>query len=148
MGSLVKITQAYNTVRDELFDIGLIKNNGRGLDKIALVETLLPNWIGGDGFFYHAGVPWHHEAVGFEEDTIYIAPRTSNPLLDVIRHEYGHALAKVKESEFEKAWFRRAFGGEYFDEKGPDRSWFRTYYGRDKQFMDCTLSDEYVTPYA
>jgi hypothetical protein len=149
MSDLALLSKGFNIVRDELFDLGFLKNTGKGLDSISLVETLLPNWLtGGDGFFYHAGVPRLHELVGFEEATIYVAPNTNHGIKDVIRHEFGHALAWVKETHFEKAWFERAFGGDYFDEAGEASEWMRHYYGDDSRFLNCLLSDEYISPYA
>ena len=96
MISITRLSRAFNVVRDELREVGLL-DDGVYLDQIELVRSPLPS-IWTMGYCFHNGVTWLR-LVGYQPGTIYIpinAPveRSSGyTLADVIRHEFGHAWA-------------------------------------------------------
>lgn len=135
--SFRSIERAYNQVRRELEDCGLLAD-GVYLDSVECEQTLLPSWDDELGFVFDEAVPWHHRLVGFRPGVIYI-PRNcparahvpGETILDTMRHEFAHAWAAHDPSFFRKRWFRAAFGHGYFDEWDPpsfDRSSFASNY--------------------
>ncbi len=116
MISITRLSRAFNVVRDELREVGLL-DDGVYLDQIELVRSPLPS-IWTMGYCFHNGVTWLR-LVGYQPGTIYIpinAPveRSSGyTLADVIRHEFGHAWAWLDRKRIDGPWFKRAFGERY-----------------------------------
>lgn len=114
------IAYAFNKVRDELEELGLL-DDGRYLDRIDLVVSPLPKFLlgGAAGFVYDEGVPFFHRLVGFAEGCIFI-PRSMDKqprmLRSIIRHEFAHAWAWLDKPFIRGAWFRQTFGRPYFAE--------------------------------
>lgn len=116
-----QLTHAYNRVRDELFDAGLLVE-GRYLDDIECRPHFAPSALFDEesARVYDDSVPWQAALVGFEPGTIYVfagAPvRAYVPggtLTDVLRHEFAHAWAWRDKPFFRRRWFKDAFGAGY-----------------------------------
>jgi hypothetical protein len=118
-----QVDRAWNNVRSELADVGLLyppagENDGGYLDQIEVQIAWLPS-LGEYGYVYE-GVDWFTHLIGYEEGVIYLPadlPRKAyvpgETLADVIRHEYAHAWHWLEPEFFERPWFQRAFGGDY-----------------------------------
>ena len=121
----------FNKVRQELYDIGLL----RYLDKTDLYIAVLPSF-GELGYVYDKGVPWLRKLAGFKPGVIYMPSViyvSKRQISDVIRHEYAHSWRWIDPAFMRKPWFRKAFGGRYED------GW------KKKQAYD---PDEFVSNYA
>lgn len=124
-GQMPQVNRAWNIVRSELADVGLLYNpiddsDGGYLDQIELQVSWLPS-VGEAGYVYEE-VDWFAHLVGYEEGVIYLPvdlPREAYvpgaTLVDVIRHEYAHAWHWLEPDFFERPWFRSAFNGVYDD---------------------------------
>src|SRR5690606_16613183 len=119
----LQLSRAYNHVRDELREVGLLVD-GRYLDEIECSTCWVPNrkfWEPSKhgGFFYDEGVDPLNGWAGFRAGTIYVnelAPRSrerGHTLTDIVRHEFGHAWAWRDGPFFRRPWFRDAFGAPY-----------------------------------
>ena len=120
--SVEKLNRTFNTVREELREVGLLEE-GRYLDRIRCYRAWLPTLKGFSGYVYDETVPWLNRIVGFVPGDIYIPlnaqVRPSTPgetLLDTVRHEFGHSWAWLDREHIDGRWFRRAFGACYGDE--------------------------------
>ena len=106
--SYAEVTDAFNTVRAELTAMGLLFD-GTPLDKVdciyAVYDIVTP-WTGTMGYCFENG-NIHIPAIFPKSFEGY-----SRDLLDVIRHEFGHALAD-RYNRFFKVVFKDAFGREY-----------------------------------
>jgi hypothetical protein len=111
------VNRAYNKVRGELADVGLLAD-GVYLDDIELEVALLPSF-GEAGFVYEA-TGWWQRLIGYQEGVIYL-PRDlpasayvpGGTLTDTIRHEYAHAWHWIEPDFFERPWYSKAFGIPY-----------------------------------
>lgn len=120
--SLARLDHAFAAVRAELRELGLL-DDGRYLDRIDCVRSPLPTLTGLLGYVYDRGVPWPWGLLGFRGGAIYLpvnAPVAKwirgRTLVDVLRHEYGHAWAWLDAEHVDGPWFRDAFGARYADE--------------------------------
>ncbi len=111
---------AFNKVRNELCELGLLAD-GEYLDEIGLVISAIPS-LGEAGYVYDRGVPLHKRLMGYQPGIIYLprnVPHTlyapGETLVDVVRHEFGHAWAWLDREYIEGEWFARAFGNSYFE---------------------------------
>lgn len=119
--NLKKAGKAFNYVRDELREVGLL-SDGKYLDIIGLKLKLLPSFFNEAGCVFDEGVTTWHKFLGFEEGVIYL-PRNiphslyvpGGTLVDVIRHEFAHAWAWLDREYIDAKWFTEAFGGYYSD---------------------------------
>ena len=132
--SMDEMERAYNKVRKELEKVGLLYDD-TPMDEVECYhERLSPgglsSFVGVMGFYdfddcnihipamYPAGLfPWYAD----------------REILDVIRHEFGHALADRYPKYFDGRIFKAAFGDVY---------------GENQVFEGDDWSEEYVTEYA
>ena len=157
--SLLKAEAAFNHVRSELCELGLL-SAGKYLDKIELVLTALPSILGEAGYVFDRHVPFFARMVGYEEGVIYLPrniPHTKylpgGTLIDVVRHEFAHAWAWLDPIFISRPWFRKTFGGKYQDthyfesnvyttfkkmarhsDSTPDGEWHFRHYGFSRYF--------------
>ena len=124
--SMATLSRAFNTVRGELCEVGLIEM-GRYLDRIDCLRALLPAWDNTMGYVFDESVDWLPKLVGYTPGDIYIRfnaavePRIpGSTLLDTIRHEFGHSWAWLDRKHIEGRWFREAFDGRYGDVWGEE----------------------------
>lgn len=129
------VDRAYNKVRDELLDVGLLydpqdETEDGYLDQIRVEVAYLPSVLGEAGYVFE-DCSFLSRLVGYEEGVIYLPsdlPATAyvpgGTLTDVIRHEYAHAWHWLEPSFFDTGWFHDAFGGGYEDaDKTPFKMW-------------------------
>ncbi len=125
------IEKAFNKVRRELENLGLLYEDSR-LDEVdCYPDGILLALVGAMGFY------------DFEDMNIHIPPVypaglfplwfERRALLDVLRHEFGHALADRYKRFFRGGIFKAAFGASY---------------GEKNVFDDEDWTDGYVTAYA
>lgn len=114
---MVNVDRAYNKVRNELAEIGLLAD-GVYLDK---VELCVSDEKSGDGewgyVFERVG---HYAERGYRPGVIYLPrdlphlPYTPGwTLTDTIRHEYAHAWFCLDPGFFRQEWFVKTFGAAY-----------------------------------
>ena len=134
--SFDEMTRAYNKVRMELWDLGVLWD-GSKLDGVECIyEPLqLLGLVGYMGFYRFDDGNIHFPAIynGLDFRFRFL---NKNSAVDVIRHEFGHALADRYPGAMKKGGvFSEAFGGSYGDKpaKGTDPS---------------DWEDRCVTPYA
>ena len=149
-----KVEDAFNRVRQELCQIGLL-SDGVYLDQIELCISGIPS-IGEAGFVYDSGVPWLEGILGYQEGVIYL-PRNiphslykpGGTLTDVIRHEFAHAWAWLDRDFLNGVWFKRAFGRWYDDEWPLGDKLFRLFRKHDeREFKKSPYYRDFVSPYA
>lgn len=114
------IERAYNDVRNELWELGILAD-GLYLDQIRLAVSPLPRCLcgGAVGFIFDQGVSFLHRLAGFREGTIYIpryVGRHPKVIRDIIRHEFAHGWAWLDGKFIRGRWFKEAFGKPYFSE--------------------------------
>ncbi len=113
---MTNVDRAYNQVRQELAQVGLLAD-GLYLDVVELV-------ISGDKSEGERGYVFeqvgHYAKWGYRPGVIYLPrdlphqPRKPGlTLCDTIRHEYAHAWFFHDPSFFRNAWFTQAFGTSY-----------------------------------
>lgn len=121
--SFEQMTDAYNEVRDDLIELGILWR-GSKLDKVeCYYEPIAPiaalkGWM---GYFDFADHQIHFPSIylPFGWLTGRVGEKEAAP--DVIRHEFGHALADRYPGALKKGGlFREAFGGAYSDKSAPD----------------------------
>ena len=127
MVTLDSLNRALRQVTLELDAVGLWDGK---LDKVEVVLSYLPSGLWGEcGFVYDRGVGGLSALAGFREGVIYlpfnarVSRRRGETLRDVLRHEYGHALAWLRPSFVRGTWFRETFGAAY-DEEWAERPAF------------------------
>jgi hypothetical protein len=115
-----KVIKAFNQVRGELEEVGLLEE-GEYLDEIELVVSPLPSGNAEAGYVYE-NLNWVQWIVGYRTGVIYLpsdlpydAYVPGGTLTDTIRHEFGHAWHWLDERFFEKKWFTKAFRTSYDD---------------------------------
>ena len=118
--SFDEVTRAYNKVRGELIVLGVLWN-GSKLDGVeCYYEALNPiGLIGWMGFYNFNDRNIHFPAVynGLALDFRWY---DKNSALDVMRHEFGHALSDRYPGALKKGGvFRTAFGGPCCDKPAP-----------------------------
>ena len=120
--SFDQVTEAFNTVRDELIELGLLWKDSK-LDKVqCLYEPIAPiatlkGWMGYFDFDDHN---IHFPSVYLPIRWLMGIDGEKEPAPDVIRHEFGHALADRYPKALERGGlFRKAFGGAYSDKPAP-----------------------------
>lgn len=126
---MLKINRAFNKVRQELCDIGLLDEHFY-LDKVDLEISRIPDY-GEAGYVYDEDVAWHQKILGFRKGVIYL-PSTipheafvpGGTLVDIIRHEFAHAWRVIDPEFFDETWFTKAFSFPYSDkESSPRELW-------------------------
>ena len=121
--SFDQMTDAYNEVRDDLIGLGILWR-GSKLDKVeCYYESIAPiaalkGWMGYFSFKDHdIHFPSLYLPFGWLTGSVGEKDSASN----VIRHEFGHALADQYPAALKKGGlFREAFGGVYSDKPAPD----------------------------
>ena len=126
--SFDEMTRAYNKVRSELVKLGVLWD-GSKLDEVECIyEPFNPcGIVGYMGFceFVKDGDGNIHFPAIFNGLDWRLKWNDKNSAVDVLRHEFGHALADRYPAALKKgALFRKAFGGAYGDEpaRGTDPS--------------------------
>ena len=114
--SFDQVTEAYNTVRDELIDLGLLWKDSK-LDRVdCFYEPIAPvcalrGWM---GYYDYSDKNIHFPSVYLPFGWLIGKGDENDSAPDVIRHEFGHALADRYPKALEKGGlFRKAFGGTY-----------------------------------
>lgn len=112
-----EVNKAFNKVRDELCEVGLLADDNY-LDQIELKVKVLPSY--GEAGFVFEKTSFVSRLVGYEEGVIYLpsdlpheAYIPGGTLTDTIRHEFGHAWHWLEPEFFEREWFSKAFQFEY-----------------------------------
>jgi hypothetical protein len=164
---MTNVDRAYNHVRQELAEIGLLAD-GVYLDVVELVVSGEKS-EGERGYvFEQVG---HYAKWGYEPGVIYLPrdlphqPRKPGmTLCDTIRHEYAHAWFFQDPSFFRHDWFPRTFGASYSNcnptpynrwrhllKRNPDylagKARCRSERGRLRHFYGYLLG-EFITDYA
>jgi len=132
-----EVDRAFNKVRNELFDVGLLADR-EYLDQIELTVALLPS-LGEAGYVYE-GTTVVSRLLGYKEGVIYLPsdlPRKAyvpgGTLTDTIRHEFGHAWHWLDPEFFERDWFTEAFGAQYNDgDYSPLMIWWEKFARNEK----------------
>ena len=132
------VTKAYNKVRDELIDQGILWRNSK-LDKVeCLYESIAPiaalkGWMGYFDFDDHN---IHFPSLYLPIGWLFGRAGEKNSALQVIRHEFGHALAdRYPETLESGGLFVKAFGSAYGDKPAEDTN-------------PVNWEFDFVTPYA
>lgn len=114
------VNLAYNKVRQDLCDVGLLAD-GVGLDEIEMFVAVLPS-MGEAGYVFDDGLPWWASLSGFKPGAIYLPSDLpfvtyvpGGTMIDVIRHEYAHAWRWLSPDFFDQEWFVKTFGSTYSD---------------------------------
>src|SRR5687768_18122921 len=109
-----ELKHAYDVVRRDLDELGL--RDAQADDEGYLTKiTVLPAWWLGVGmlaFTFDRGVSWYDSVIGFEDGTIYVprlltkhgSPFSDMSLINVLRHEIGHAWAWLDPAFFREPW--------------------------------------------
>ena len=134
-----KVNRAFNHVRNELCDVGLLAD-GVYLDEIELNVSGIPSY--GEAGYVYEEVGWFAPFLGYEPGVIYLPsdlPRDAyvpgGTLTDVIRHEFAHSWHWLDPRFFERPWFRATFGIDYDDtDAKPSELWERKL-KRDRAFQ-------------
>jgi hypothetical protein len=113
---MVNVDRAYNQVRRELAEVGLL-SEGVYLDHIELYVSEYPS-RGEAGYVFESIGNWGR--LGFRPGVIYLPsdmpqePRVpGSTLIDTIRHEFAHAWYYTDPKFFREDWFCRTFGAPY-----------------------------------
>lgn len=122
--SFKEVTRAYNRVRMELWNLGVL-SDGSKLDGVGCTYlTIAPiAALGGYMGFYDPDT----REIEFPSVYLPIAALWRDlgvkaNALDVIRHEFGHALADLYPGTLKKGGtFRAAFGGSYGEAPAEER---------------------------
>lgn len=142
---MANVDRAYNQVRSELAEVGLLAD-GVYLDA---VELCISHEKSGDGevgyVFERVG---HFAEQGYKPGVIYL-PRDlphkrykpGFTLTDTIRHEYAHAWFYLDPGFFRQDWFTRTFGAAYANcAPVPYHSWQKQL-KKDPEFQARTEGD-------
>ncbi len=136
--SFDQVTDAYNEVRDDLIKLGILWR-GSKLDKVqCFYEPIAPYSAitGRMGYFDFDDHQIHFPSIYLPWGWLTRSVGEKEPAPDVIRHEFGHALADRYPAALKvDGLFRKAFGGVYSDKPAPDID-------SDNWEFDC------VSPYA
>lgn len=115
-----KVNRAYNKVRNELAEVGLLYDDVY-LDKVELVITDVKSK--GERGFVFEDVGWYKE-LGYKKGVIYLPKdiphkpkKVAFTLCDTIRHEYAHAWYCLDPDFFKQPWFVECFGASYSETK-------------------------------
>jgi len=112
--SYEQVSRAYNKVCKELWNLGVLWE-GSKLDKVQCIYDPL-EWrglIGWMGFYQYRDKSIHFPAVYNGLDWS-LGWTDKNSTVDVLRHEFGHALAHRYPQELRGGdVFKKAFGGAY-----------------------------------
>jgi hypothetical protein len=134
------VDRAYNYVRGELAEIGLLAN-GVYLDTVELCISHEKSGCGGErGYvFEYVG---HYGKRGYKPGVIYLPKdlphkpyKPGLTLTDTIRHEYAHAWYYLDSGFFREAWFERTFGTSYSNEAPEPYQLWRRALKRDPLYL-------------
>ena len=121
--SFDQVTDAYNEVRDDLIELGILWR-GSKLDNVqCFYEAIAPYSAitGRMGYFDFDDHQIHFPSIYLPFGWLMGCVGEKEPASDVIRHEFGHALADRYPAALKKGGlFREAFGGVYSDKPAPD----------------------------
>jgi len=148
------ITKAYNWVRNELCEVGLLAD-GQYLDHIQVYST--SRFIGkiarADGWVWDDAISRPYRWFGFEEGAIYIPASIQLHgypyLLDTVRHEFAHAWKWTDPEFFEEPWFERHFGGPYSaDYSKSGQVILKDCEAFEERFSELGMDRNFASPYA
>ncbi len=164
---MIGVDQAYNKVRKELADVGLL-SEGFYLDHIEVCIAEAPS-NGVAGYLFEDATGWKRAGyrpgvIYLPSDLPYIEHVPGATLMDTIRHEYAHAWYCTDPEFFRDSWFVKTFGATYNNcNPKPRKSWqrqlhrsrrynlaknrCRTERGRTR-LMECAFREQFITDYA
>lgn len=136
-----EVNKAFNKVRNELSEVGLLAHEIY-LDQIDLKVEMLPSKQRLGCVVEKSNL--FGQAIGFTEGVIYLPrnrPQTAympgQTLTDIIRHEFGHAWHWLEPEFFEREWFSKAFQAEYDDHNfKPLEMWMENFFRNRKLRSD------------
>jgi len=121
--SFEQVLDAYNELRDDLIELGILWR-GSKLDNVqCFYEPIAPYSAitGRMGYFDFDDHQIHFPSIYLPFGWLTGCVGEKEPASDVIRHEFGHALADRYPAALKKGGlFREAFGGVYSDKPAPD----------------------------
>lgn len=111
-----EVVKAFQKVRNELSKHGLLRD-GSWLDAVQCLHDSLPI----ECVVRKAEGLWKKEKLAIVFPRFYFAGGKKDSALDVIRHEFGHALADLYPTALSKGGlFKEAFGAKYGPNPAPD----------------------------
>jgi len=122
--SFKEVTRTYNKVRKELIDLGILWD-GSKLDEVechyeALNPVGLIGWMGFYEFIHSQGDGNIHFPAVYNGLDLHFRWIDKMTTIDVLRHEFGHALSDRYPEALKKGGvFRTAFGGPCCDKPAP-----------------------------
>lgn len=121
--SFEEVTKAYNNARDELVALGALWKRSK-LDKVEChYEQIAPisAVMGTLGYFDFSDRNIHYPSLFLPYGWLLGRRYEKSIPLDVIRHEFGHALADLYPTALSKGvLFKEAFGAKYGPKPAPD----------------------------
>ena len=118
------VARAYNKVRMELWNFGVLWD-GSKLDGVGCTYLTVAPWLavtGTMGQYQPAKKEIEFPSVYLPIASLWKDLGTKANALDVLRHEFGHALADLYSGALKKGGvFRAAFGGSYGESPAEER---------------------------
>jgi len=118
------VSRAYDKVRKELWNLGLLWEGSRmdSVDATYLTVAPISAVAGYMGFYQPATQTIEFPSVYLPFQALWMKLPAKAGALDVFRHEFGHALADLYPKALSKGGvFRAAFGGSYGEDPAEER---------------------------
>ena len=122
--SFDEMSRAYNSVRRELWNLGVLWDGSRldSVDATYLTVAPISAVAGYMGFYQPATQTIEFPSVYLPFHALWMKLPAKAGALDVFRHEFGHALADLYPKALSKGGvFRAAFGGSYGEDPAEER---------------------------
>ncbi len=166
--NMPRVKRAFRRVRQELAEVGLLAAD----TYLGKVELCISSWPSQStaGFIFDEGVNALDARMGYKPGIIYlplnVPHRVYKPgytLVDVLRHEFGHAWHWIEPGFFRRPWFFETFGAAYvnlnpkpwdvwrrrkFQMSGFVRQWERGESSEQQELMRQHLLNDFATEYA